>query len=426
MIMVTERIKQILTAKSLSNQNARAPWRWLALVAIPTVIIIVALLIIQPWRSPFSPQIVLARANEATSGLQSYRVSLHSEASGTQPLENSIEVAYSSPDCFQAEVNFNGATAEFISIEGKLYRHDNSGTGSEYYTFPAIPSKQDTLDLLDWLTDLETLPDVQIDGVDSLHLRGKMDLQRLVPQVSASPTGQSETQMLEQLKDIDTSIEIWIGKDDYLIRRFEQEIRTPVKGPTGDITDWKVSTSELRYFDFNAQISVEAPLTDTGELLPGWELMPNQTAPPRPQATPGPLQEFPPTHHFQIAADEAQLELIADFWGEDIGIIEFLEAVCPEVVQELPEPLLSNRSNVPWPGETLNWGVHVTNTVLNSTRISITEYADNSGEEILEIRTYDFYFYVGKESEEHILSEQVSLRPGEIYEFYAVSIYIGD
>ncbi len=297
--MAIERIKQMSTDKSPGTKNTRAPWRWPALVAILTVIIIVAVLIIQPWRSPFSPQKVLARANEATSGLQSYRVSLYSEASGAQPIENSIEVAYASPDRFQGEVNFNGVMAEFISIEGKLYRHDNSGTGSEYQTFPAIPNKQDIHDFLDWLTDLEILPDVQIDGLDCLHLRGKMDLQRLVPQVSGSPNGQSEAQMLERLKDIDTSIEIWIGKDDYLVRRLYQETRTPVKGPTGDITDWKESTSDQRYYDFNAQINVDAPVTDTGELLPGWELMPDQTAPPRAQATPRPLQEFAPTHHFQ-------------------------------------------------------------------------------------------------------------------------------
>jgi hypothetical protein len=241
------------------------------LIGVAAVAVLV-LALAQPWSSPLSPQALVARANEATSGLQSYRMSLHSKASGAQPLDNAIEVAYASPDRFQAEVNLNGATAEFISIDGKIYRHDISGTGSEYHIFPTIPSKQDTLSLLDWLTDLETLPDVQIDGVDCLHFRGKVDLQRLVPRSSASPNGQSEVQMLEKLKDIDTVFEIWIGKDDYLIRRIYQEMRTPVKGPTGEITDWNVSTSEQKYYDFNAQISVEAPLTETGELLPGWSL----------------------------------------------------------------------------------------------------------------------------------------------------------
>ena len=135
--------------------------------------------------------------------------------------------------------------------------------------------------------------------------------------------------------------------------------------------------------------------------------------------------EVQPTRHFRIVANEAQLEMIEAFWGEDIGIIEFLEAICPEVVGELPEPLLRDRSNVPWPGQASNWGVPVSNAVSRSTRISITEYADDAGDEISEIRTYDFYFYVGKESQEYLPGEQVSLQPGEIYEFYAVSIYTG-
>ena len=63
------RIKGIITAEKPSRR-----WRRLLLAAIPIVVILAVLVIWQPW-SPGS-QSVLAKAQAAIEGLQSYRVSL--------------------------------------------------------------------------------------------------------------------------------------------------------------------------------------------------------------------------------------------------------------------------------------------------------------------------------------------------------------
>ena len=116
-------------------------------------------------------------------------------------MEHSFEIAYASPDRYHAIVTFNGIPAEFIGIDGKLYRHDISGTGSIYYSFPSIPDKEDTIELLGWLTDVEELPDVQVDGTNCRHYRGKFDLERMITELATSSKGQAEVQMLEQMRD---------------------------------------------------------------------------------------------------------------------------------------------------------------------------------------------------------------------------------
>lgn len=428
--LTTDTIERIKTMSNVdTTEGIKTPARrWLrtAFAAVPIVVILITLLVIHPWQNPFTPQKVLAKADEAISELSSYRMTLaYTAVSGDQSLEHAFDVDYVEPSLYHATVTFNGVSTEFIRTGGELYRYDISGTGSVYYSFPSIPSKEDTSEMLRWLTDVEELPDVEVDGVDCRHYRGKFDIERMISELYGSKAGQAEARMLESMRDVVMNIELWIGKDDYLLRKSLQETSNPIPGFSGEPVAWNTSVAEARYYDFNTDILIEPPMTASGELLPGWEIV-DQSPAPVPQATPGITQEFEPTRHFQIQADESQLELIENFWGEDIGIIKFLEAICPEVVQELPEPLLRNRSNVPWPGQTLNWGIPVTNAVSSSTSISITEYADESSDEILEIRTYDFYFYVGKESQEHLPDRQVSLQPGEIYEYYAISIYTGN
>lgn len=83
--------------------------------------------------------------------------------------------------------------------------------------------------------ELQQLPDENIDGVDCLHYT-------VIPRWG------------------DSSFEVWIGKDDYLIRQMTQ--RTEDENA--------ISTYITRYYDFNADIVIKPPLATSGELLPGW------------------------------------------------------------------------------------------------------------------------------------------------------------
>ena len=99
-----------------------------------------------------------------------------------------------------------------------------------------IPGKEQTVEMLKFLSDLEQLPDETIDGINCYHYLGKPKLRLITP------------------------IELWIGKDDNLIRQMKQW------------TDFDDSTPLMttKCYDFNQPIDIEAPFTEVGELLPGW------------------------------------------------------------------------------------------------------------------------------------------------------------
>ena len=62
--------------------------------------------------------------------------------------------------------------------------------------------------------------------------------------------------------------EFWVGKDDYLIRQWKQVCQSLPGQP--DYLFHMVS-STYKYYDFNEQIVIEPPVTESGELLPGWD-----------------------------------------------------------------------------------------------------------------------------------------------------------
>lgn len=394
--------------------------RWLRPASIvATAVIVLTLVIIQPWNS--DTQNVFAKASEAMSQPQSYRTTLLLTTNfESQTMEYSFAAAYASDNRYHVTITFNDASAEFIRIGGKLYRHDISDTEPIHYSSPSILAKEGTIEMLGWLTNVESLPNVDIDGTDCLHYRGEFDLERMISELRTA--GQTtEAEILEQWQDTITEFELWIGKDDYLIRKMVQEMRSPVRTPSGDIEYWNINKSEARFYDFNVPIVIDPPLTASGELLPGWELVPSEPdLIPTPSKEPEILHDFEPTQHWQIQADGEQLETIEDLWGKDIGYIELLQTICPEVMQDVPQPLLRDQGKVIWPSQNLNWNLPVTSF---GPVVSVI-YLKESNDQITVTETYQLYYFIGKESEE-MLHRDIMIQPGEIYELYAVSIYTG-
>ena len=66
------------------------------------------------------------------------------------------------------------------------------------------------------------------------------------------------------------TIEVWIGKDDYLIRQVNIDVqffKSDGEVYTGSVT--------AEYYDFNEPIEIEPPLDADGKLLPGWQYIEN-------------------------------------------------------------------------------------------------------------------------------------------------------
>ena len=255
----------------------KSPLRWMrpALVAGPIIAILIALLVLHPW-SGLGPQGVMAKVYAATSSLQSYRMTstLVSIFEG-ETSEQSSEWEFAFPNRYHGKVTLEGEAYEFIIIGDKKYARE-AADGRLYIIAWSrfIPSKEHTLEILDSLTDLKKLPDEKIEGVDCYHYWGRVDMERMIEEHKAE---------LEQLSTMKHNVELWIGKEDYLIRQIIHDMDGfPLEG---------TSRAVAKYYDFNEPITIEPPETASGELLVGWRLLDGSAGseskePPYPSKTP--------------------------------------------------------------------------------------------------------------------------------------------
>jgi hypothetical protein len=123
---------------------------------------------------------------------------------------------------------FQPEAKEFLSW-GDLY--------SLYYANGGSMSQEHAMAMLGLMDEPEQLDDEVIDGVTCLHYIGNLKI------------------------GMATYAEIWIGKDDYLIRQIKQVVQS----------EKYIETYITRYYNFNADITIALPLDNAGNLLSGWE-----------------------------------------------------------------------------------------------------------------------------------------------------------
>jgi len=220
--------------------------RWLrrSLVAIPVAVLLIALLILQPWATTPGFQAVMAKSYLAVIALKSYRTELtltYLPAANLPSIVN--EVAYVAPDRYYTK-NSDGTKVEETIIIGEkeYYKTTQEGTIPQFINPDSsglTPDMGNTFRLLNTLHDLQTLKDEVVDGVKCYHYRGTLYLM-----------GNEKQQ----------TIDIWVGKEDNLPRK-----------------ETSNNSYTIRFFDLNKPIAIEAPLTPDGELQSGWHIL--QTAP---------------------------------------------------------------------------------------------------------------------------------------------------
>ncbi len=265
----------MMKIKASATKSHSQQWLRPALGAAAAVIVLAILLITQPWA--LSPQSVMAKTYAATSNLQSYRMfsSIKSTLEG-KTSEATFEAEFVAPDRHRVKATTNGDWVEFIIIGDKQYFRDSdpSRTTSVGVSSSSILSKEDTLKIIDSLTDLEKLPDEKIEGVDCIHYQGRVNVDRVIAEQKAKldprqPHYEEMLKGLEGMRNMKAEAELWIGKDDYLIRQIKHDMQVPSED-TGKLD---TSSSLVKYYDFNEPIVIEPPESASGELLPGWRLV---------------------------------------------------------------------------------------------------------------------------------------------------------
>jgi hypothetical protein len=271
--------KTMVKIKDTTGQTARH-WVRPALVAVPVLVILIALLVLQPWSSfqiiP-GPQKIIAKVYAVTEGLASYRInnSIVCTYQGVTT-EQFLEWEYMAPDRQYGKLTMEAGTIEFIIIgdEQYIWGMDNTTGSFQLLTssYSSIHNKDGTLRQLDLLNQIEKLPDETISGVDCLHLRGEVDMERQAEKVKAALSSANLkyneiVQFInEQMISGKEVVELWIGEDDYIIRQIKRNGRVFINGEYQD-----TYSSIVNYFDFDKPIVIEPPLDTAGELLPGWQ-----------------------------------------------------------------------------------------------------------------------------------------------------------
>ena len=296
---ISSDIKERTMLKIEAIDTTRRPIRWAlrpALAVAAVAAAIVAALVLQ-LPTTTGPGGLIAKAYAATASLQSYRMtgSTVSTFNG-QASEGTFEWEFAAPDRYHGTMTSDGDVQEFIIVGDEQYTRD-SGNGQSsgnvvvittegFSVFNPVPSREGTLQLLDSLTDLVDLPDEVIDEVDTLHSRGRVDIDRIMDEQLAgldpeSPAYSETFEFLELQRSIRIDVELWISKEDFSIRQMSLDVEGPTTGSGGDQVGEVAYSTMVRYFDLNEPIEIARPLTGFGELVRGWNLV--GSGPPAPQ-----------------------------------------------------------------------------------------------------------------------------------------------
>jgi hypothetical protein len=267
-------------------QKKTRPWLRPVLVAGPVVLALAILLPIVIPSAALTPEKVLAKAGAAANEIKSYRMTgeyyIYDPVTKEYALRAFGGITFSGdryseqqefiiPSNYYRDVTGAG-TYEAIGIGEKAYGRVTGSLGyapgmaaSEWQQY--MPSEILTRKTLSMLVKIEELPDENIDGMLCYHYRGSVDMVKFVNEYPQQ-AGAFRTSTINE--------EFWIGKDDYIIRQFKDEI---IRGEDimARLPMLTAQTLEVwKYSDFNVSITIEPPLDAQGNLLSGWVVIPVQ------------------------------------------------------------------------------------------------------------------------------------------------------
>ncbi len=279
--------------------------KWLRpALAASAAVIVLALALVQPWS--VNQRSVIARTCEATQGLISYRASSSfSRTAEGKTFKQYSQWEFSAPDRWRQTLTLDSREYEIIVIGDDIYiSEDTDGRLTVGSWSPSIPGKEETLEVLASLTELQRLSNEPIEGSDCFHYRGKVDTVLMAEKIKSGldPDDARDEEALKRIEEmcsISTTVELWIDKDSYLIRKWQEQ--TEAEGIKANST--------RTYYDFNHPITIVPPLTAEGRLLPGWRLqdavpLPQSSGnPPLPTSTPPGEEEIAPYLEARQEAD---------------------------------------------------------------------------------------------------------------------------
>jgi len=283
--------------------------RWLRLVlgVTPIASVVIALLVLYLAGFFVSPAGVVSRAYAATTKINTYYSFQKVEQGSSDSNETSImyeEVKYDGPERYHVKHSSQEPDAwsfEIISYNGEIYYYADLpiqpsdpdyqewvqdlfkrliNATEQRFSSLAISQMAETQIVFDYLVDVQQLPDEEVDGLICSHYLGTSDKEKMATEFENSINESEDLTELEY-ESLQSSIdalrhpesqmqfEIWISKDDNLIRQIEYVVHLHLSVGTQVTEVDGVQTLNFRY---NIPIIIQAPLTADGDLEPGWHL----------------------------------------------------------------------------------------------------------------------------------------------------------
>jgi len=237
--------------------------------------------------SPTDFEGVLKKARSTSSKASSYRYYLTgiTNSTTTAPfgestttIEWSEEGAYVSPHRLWGKHTVTATTdgwpidtltSESVHIGSRCYQRKDGEThwtvDDDWGEPEGWFGENSTLLLdIDSLTDLERLPNETIRGIDCLHYKGKVDMDAYVDKLPDYLY--PDERYREWLGYTDRTMELWIGEEDYLIRKCRRDERNPygvagtkeLSTPPGS-EPRHTSTEVTEFYDYDQPVEIEPP-----------------------------------------------------------------------------------------------------------------------------------------------------------------------
>jgi len=204
------------------------------------------------------------KARIATMEAQSWRVKgTASYTSEDEALETTWEGEFAAPDRSRVKITTEtGLWCEAIEIGEQSYVRTSDmpewGSGVRGIACVLLPITE-VLEPLDSLIDFQQLPDDEIDNVQCTHYRGKVDVDSLAQKEQAAMGDRLPPEVLDLMRRGSMEVELWVGKDDYLIRQMRRtDHLLELKAGTGE-EKWTTQSTIIRFYDFNEPIAIDPP-----------------------------------------------------------------------------------------------------------------------------------------------------------------------
>ena len=118
-----------------------------------------------------------------------------------QASKATFEFEFAAPDRYHVSMVEDGELREVIIVGDRQYTRFSGGQSSQdvvqivvdggFSVYNPISIREGTLQLLDSLADLKELSEEEIDGVETLHYRGRVDVDRIMDEQVAALDRQS-------------------------------------------------------------------------------------------------------------------------------------------------------------------------------------------------------------------------------------------